>query len=330
MSTTPRLEELDPESPEYEAAVQAAQEAEDREIGNEEGAAPQGETSDEETDPPAGATAAAAAPAPAQEPPRQEDTPPAAGGPKVAGVASKDGKKVLPYAALQGARRETQQERAARIAAEQRAAALEQELADLKAGKKPVNEDEHLDEVLTDYPSMKPVVDEVRELRKKLAAAPAPAPRSEPGEEADPQTTVQEAIDTVPLLAEWQHADREKFQRAVQFDKVLQSSPKWQGKPLEARFKEAARLTAQEFDLQFEDDDDTTPTPNPPSGSRKKPDEVIEGAGRNRPNTLSDFKGGAPDKTDSLERLPAPRQLARFDEMTDEEIEAHLRRTGGG
>lgn len=93
MSTN--LDSLDPESPEYEAAIDAAQAAEDEANGNPE------PTPEEEGEPAAETTSEAQA-AVAEDTPADEPTQPAA---KVAGVANKDGTKVLPYAALQAERR---------------------------------------------------------------------------------------------------------------------------------------------------------------------------------------------------------------------------------
>jgi hypothetical protein len=57
---------------------------------------------------------------------------------------------------------------------------------------------------------------------------------------------------------------------------------------------------------------------------------VIDKAPRATPQSLSDFKGGNVDRSDErIEKMSPNRMLARFSEMTDDEIDAHLRTTGG-
>jgi hypothetical protein len=126
--------DMDPDSPEYEAALAAAQAEEDKAEGNQEatgdpededeGAAPDAESKEK--------------PEPTKEAPAATDTKTAEPEkpPKPVGVASKDGSTVLPYSVVQSARSRAAAERDARVAAEARAADLEQKLADALAGKK--------------------------------------------------------------------------------------------------------------------------------------------------------------------------------------------------
>ncbi len=56
---------------------------------------------------------------------------------------------------------------------------------------------------------------------------------------------------------------------------------------------------------------------------------TAQAAARTAPNTLSDFKGGAPDSSaDPIERLPSTTQVAKFSEMSDDEIDRYLARQG--
>lgn len=330
MSTN--LNELDPESPEYEAALQAAQQAEDEATGNVEPKAEgdQPAAADDDAKVQTEASAAPATTAAQPEPDKPADA-------KPAGVLGKDGKTVLPYGALKGAREEARRERQQREQAEQRAQALEQQIADIKAGKTPAEDagealtDEKEAEMLADFPALKPVFAQLKATRAELdrLKATAPAPKREPAE-ADPVADLQEAIDSVPLLAGWQAERGEPWARAVAIDASLQGSPKWKDKPLPERLAEVARRVADEFDIQAQED--TPPNDKQPSGKAKTtPEEAINKAGRTTPNTLSDFKGGAADPTrESFERMPATRLQARFEDMSDEEIEAALAKSGGG
>lgn len=334
MSTN--LSELDPDSPEYEAAVEAALRAEDEEHGKAASAVESEGEQPEQTATTDGAPATEvtteAQPQPAAEPSPEKPA-------KPAGVLSKDGKHVLPYGALQGARREAQAERQAREAAEARAADLEQQVADLRAGKKPTTAEgedltpEQLAEIETDFPALAPLVAKVKrdseELKAMRKPAAAPAASQEAEDTSDP---LQDAIDSVPLLAEWQASKDEKWERAKAIDRALEGSPKWKGKPLEDRFAHVARQVAGEFDIPVDDEPapDTTSTNKPPAKAGKQPPEkVIQAAARTAPNTLSDFKGGAPDPSrDAIDRMPPQRMLARMSEMTDDEIDALLAKAG--
>lgn len=310
------LDELDPNSTEYEETLRALQEAEDAETSDEPAAAEE-EVKDD----------AAEEPKESEEPkdelkeePAEEPKEPAT---KVAGVASKDGKHVLPFAVLKGAREEAAAARKAREAAEAKAAELERQIEDLKAGKKPEDDDfGDLSELASDFPVVEKLAEAVKSLReqvKTLKATPAQV------EEEPSGNPVQDAIDSVPTLLEWQMADREKFARAVEHDKVLQTSPKWKDKPLEERFAEAARRTAEEFDEVIEEPETPKPTVK-----KTSLDEAVKTAPRKPPNTLSDFKASAPsEKTDDIRGLSPQKALNRFDRMTDAEIEAYLRKTGG-
>lgn len=237
---------------------------------------------------------------------------------KVSGVLAKDGVTVLPYGALKGARQEARLYR-------ERANRAEQELADLKAGKTPeASESERLtdaevEELAADFPQL-------AKLAKVVARASQAAPAAQAPTEPDESDPLQDAIDSVPLLAEWQAADSDKWERAKALDRALEGSPKWKDKPITARFAHVAGLISAEYDIQ-------TPVATAPSAApthRKPPEQVIGAAARNAPNTLSDFKGGAPDASrDSIDRLPPVQQMNRMEKMSDSEIEAYLRKVGG-
>lgn len=306
------------------AALEAAMAAEDQAHGaaaTTEGDEPADEPKADEA-PAEGEPEAKAAEPPAEDAaaaPAAEPDKPAEPAAVVAGVLAKDGKTVLPYGALKGARREAAQYR-------QRAERLEQELADLKAGKKPEEAEtlsaEEIAELAADFPQLGKLARVVAKVSSSQPAAAAPA-AAEPAEDADP---VQEAIDAVPLLAEWQASDPAKFAAATAADNALRNSPKWADKPLAARFAHVARLVAAEYDIQIEQA--AAPSTAAPT-QRKAPEAVIKEAARAAPNTLSDFKGGAADPSrDSIDRLPPVRQMRRMEDMSDDEIEAYLRKVG--
>jgi hypothetical protein len=256
---------------------------------------------------------------------------------KVAGVASKDGSRVLPYAALQAERRTAKRNAARAEEAENRAKELAQQLEDLKAGKAPpepqasdeITEAEVI-EMEQDFPEHG---QRLRKLFKIQEDAKAKGGNTQDesaatDEPIDPAELVQEAVDQVPLLVEWQLGDAEKFARAQQIDAVLQGSPKWANKPLHERFAKAASMVAEEYDIDVGATQAEPSSKTPQAAAHKR---VIEAAARQEPNTLSDFKGGTAPQTPaaSFERMSPPAQVDRWLSMTDDEINAALAKSGG-
>lgn len=298
--------------------IEAAQAAEDEAAGNLE---VNGNTPDPESEAPA-AVAAETAETVAEIPPEPE-------APKVAGVASKDGTRVLPYAALQAERRAARHERTARERAEQEAASLRQQIEDLKAGKTPAKEstnelsEEELAALADNFPEAAKVVNQVKDLQAKVAKLTPAKAEPEAKTEAPADDPIQEAIDAVPLLLDWQTSDPEKFARATAIDEVMKTSPKWRNKPLHERFEHVAKQVADEFDIPFTETPRAT-TPNKDTATTK-----VSAAARTVPSTLSDFKGGAVDQADiRVDKLPPARAMARMSAMTDEEIDRHLSKFG--
>lgn len=248
--------------------------------------------------------------------------------PKVEGVQSKDGTRVLPYGALQAARRDARRAESRAERAEREAAELKQQIEDLKAGKTPGGEElteEKVAEMEADFP------EEGRKLRaafNRIQELEAKVPKAEASQDDDADNPTQEAIDQVPLLLEWQHGDPEKFVRAQEIDSVLMKSPKWAGKPAVARFEQVARMVADEYDIAYPEPKSST---NAPAAATAKPADPAAQAQRKPPETLSDFKGGSVADHGSIDvkRMTAPALLDRMQGMSDDEIDAHLAKYGG-
>jgi hypothetical protein len=247
---------------------------------------------------------------------------------KVMGVASKDGTRILPYAALQAERRSA---RAYQGKYESTARELEdakQLIADMKAGKTPesgaITESDVI-QAEEDFPELGKKMRALFEQNKELESSnPASNARTDQEPSDDP---LQEAIDQVPLLVEWQHGDVEKFGRAQEFDRALVNSPKWRDKPAVERFEHVAKLVAEEYDIEIpvaKPSNTTKPMPSPDLKT------VVASATRAAPNTLSDFKGGAvaDHGTADLTKMGSTAMLGRFMDMTDAEIDAQLARLG--
>jgi hypothetical protein len=241
---------------------------------------------------------------------------------KVAGVASKDGARVLPYSALQAERRAARHHASRAEQAEAELARARQEIEALRKGESlPPAEGEvteaDIAQMEEDFPEIGKKMRAVFNQRNELARqVPQTTPKEEPGD--DP---LQEAIDEIPLLVEWQsnpaeHAD--KFARAQTLDAALKDSPKWKDKPIAERFAHVTRLVADEFDIPY-----SQPT-------RTAAQAGVQNEQLAAPNTLSDFKGGAVPNHGQIDtgRLQPAQLLGVFSAMTDEELDAHLAKHG--
>jgi len=327
----PNLYELDPDSEEFEAAVIAAQNAEDEATGNTEATPddePEGEAqavAKEEPAEPAAEAASEPATPPATEPAEPDNG-------AIAGILSADGKRVLPYVALKAERRAANHERRLRETAERERDEALQRIEDLKAGKQPEEADpglseEDLEDLKLIGPAGEKAVARLRAAEEQLSKL-KPAAAEPEAEPEDPQQAAREAtqedIDSIPLLLSWQAADPEKFGRAVVLDNALKTSRKWADKPQAERFAHVTKLVADEFDIPFEQAPRTTTTP-----TRADTQEVLKNAARDAPNTLSDFKGGAADQSElRIDKMAPAQALARMSKMTDDELERHLARSG--
>lgn len=199
-------------------------------------------------------------------------------------------------AALRAARRDAKR-------AHERAAQLEQEVADLKAGKTQAAThvtDEELAELDENFPVAAKLAREVAELKTKLQTATKAAPTDEfEPVKYDPE--VQEVIDAVPDLVNWQYDPKtqDRFHAAIEMDKYLMTLPDWQNKPLNERLVEVTRRVKADV---------------APGEPKRNPQAVIDALKTDGPKRISDFKGGMqPDKS-----------TPDYSRMSDEEIIASL------
>lgn len=181
----------------------------------------------------------------------------------------------------------------------------QQELEDLRAGKAPVDtniSDDDLIQMQQDFPLQAKLVLRTRQLEEEVASLRKPSAPAEP--EFTPPSydnpAIQEAIDQVPQLVAWQYDPnaQDKFQKAIATDSLLLTLPEWKDKSLEERLVEVTRRVQVEL----------SPAPKP--AQRLDPDAVIANAPVQKPQQISDFRGGA------LPNATTP----DYSRMTDEEI----------
>jgi hypothetical protein len=190
---------------------------------------------------------------------------------------------------------------------------LKEEVEQLRKGM-PVAQDsqaitpDELETIKQDFPLQHKLYLQQQELSRQLAetrqvAQPATTEEFMPIE-FKPQ--VQELVDQVPDLLNWQHdpASQDKLTRAIAYDAALEKDPDWIGKPVLERFAEAVSRTKRAFGA----------APTPVTTTRTDPAAVIAALPPTGPRSISDFGGGQPASAPSVD----------FSRMSDEEIMARL------
>lgn len=286
---------------------------------------------------PAAEPAPAAAPAPqpqGETAPAESSATPAAAEttqpePAPAGVATRDGKHVIPYTVLE-------QERQQRRDAEKRAAEMQAELQRLKeagatsqqqsAAIESMFSAEELEELAEDAPAVKKLHDAYTALAAKVKADEA----AKEAERAARQQAVQDesqdvaaaqanaALAPLPLLTKWRDAGGGLWQDAVALDKQLVNDPAWAAKSMAERFAEVQSRIATQYGIPIPGTPAPSPDPTPTPQQPKPAAEVLP--------TLTDFNGGpVVVGKDPLAGL-APGQMV--DKAMDMDMEA-LRKLAG-
>lgn len=198
----------------------------------------------------------------------------------------------------------------------------DEELEALRAGKAPVDTNvnaEELERLEADFPAVAKVVRQSQALQRELQELKAtrqPDGGTDGFVPVEYEPHVQEVIDEVPDLLNWQHDPKaqDKFQRAVSYDAALFADPDWKDKTPVERFAEAARRTRVAFGLQPASGQ---PSPSGPAPAQPQapaaPDVTklpVEG-----PKGISDFRGGAPATAPTLD----------YSRMSDEAVMASLK-----
>ena len=257
------------------------------------------------------------------------------------GIATKDGKHVIPYSVLQSERtRAAQAERELQDARAQ-LAALQSAATDPKPTAKtgaPADtlevskeDEERLALLEEDFPTVAAELKATRARVKELAAKLQPLQEST--EEiaaqraAQQAMTVQEAIDTVPKLAHIQSANPEAFELAQQFDNTLRARADWAGKPMTERFNKVIELVEASLGA--------IAIPGQPSPPAAQDQEALKAAAAAKvasapkavPTSLSQFPAGEPvavDETAAMEQMTSVQLAAKMARMTPDQLEAYF------
>lgn len=177
---------------------------------------------------------------------------------------------------------------------------------------------EELASMQVDFPAQYKLYVKQQELAKQIAetraAVPQPATTSTEFQPIEFNTAMQELVDQVPDLLNWQHDPdaQDKLQRAIAYDASLLVDPDWAGKPILERFAEAVERTKRAFGVK-----PVAPNPAAPPAPRTDPVAAIAALKPAGPKSISDFGGGQPASAPTL----------NYSRMTDEEVLASLSAT---
>lgn len=168
------------------------------------------------------------------------------------GIATQDGKHVIPYAVLEAARAENRRS----AESQQRASIeLEQTKRQLQMLTQQVNQagltpaklseesqitPEQLAKIRDEFPDLSGVFETLVQKIDYLQKA-NPSTQAAPIESTGNPVT--DALKATPELEGWQSADPDRFSLAVHLDEKLQTDPAWKDKPLTERFNEVVKRT---------------------------------------------------------------------------------------
>jgi hypothetical protein len=262
--------------------------------------------------------------------------------PQPEGVATKDGKHIIPFEVLEKERTRTAELQ--RVAQEQAAQieALKAKAAGAPEPGKPqpngeevlVLSEEELAELEKELPALGKLFRAQQAQLHQLGSTVKNLSDERQEREAESarsvQVNVQDAIDANPKLAYLQAQAPDVFGRAVRFDQTLSADPDWAGKSLQDRFAQVVKLyeaTYGEVKLPGSAD------PEQPKPSQSELAKVAEAklaaAAPGSPKSMSDIPGGSIPPTDELARIESLTTAelgAMFENMTQEQQDAYLAR----
>jgi hypothetical protein len=265
------------------------------------------------------------------------------------GIATKDGRHVIPYSVLKSERdRATRAEQVANEMKE-RLAALEAQAQQGNQGanngegartNQPIPEasdlsTDDLEALKEDFPTVYKAVMASMAKASALEAKLQPVEQSVQ-EEAEKRArsvteTVQDAIDSVPKLAHIQATNADAYELAKQFDVALRAQPAWADKPLAERFAKVVEMV--EGTLGTIDVPGSKPAPQPSAEELRKAAEAkaataARATRTNVPTSLSEFPVGDPaaqDEREAAEGMSALQLADKFSSMTPDQMDAWFR-----
>lgn len=255
------------------------------------------------------------------------------------GIASKNGKHILPYSALATERERRQSAERAMAELAQRIQALEGSKQAAPVAEAPSEENgEDLEAIMSDFPTLagpiKALLSKVNQLEGQLNTV---AQREQQREQQDEQArtlTVQEAIEANPTLFYWQNANEEMFKAAVAFDDQIKADPRNQSLSLEDRFSRVVAAVEAvygktELPPEYRKDEPKSESLDTLAGKAKE--KIEQAVRKSSPKTLSDLPGGIPPESSKDEQMGnmSPTELgAMMMKMSPQQVAELLTRVG--
>ncbi|CAB4122868.1 hypothetical protein UFOVP33_67 [uncultured Caudovirales phage] len=263
------------------------------------------------------------------------------------GVATKDGKNVIPYGVLKSER-----ERASR--AEQLANEMKERVTALEAMVKAANEgakpgesartspapvaddlsSEDLEALKEDFPTVYKAVmasmAKAAALESKLNPVEESVRNAEAEQARTATETVQDTIDSIPKLAHIQSANPEAFELAKQFDATLRGQAKWANSTLAERFNKVTEMVEAalgEIELPGKANTSQPSAEDLRNAALAKAASAAKANKTAVPTSLSEFPVGDPaakDEREAAENM-TPLQLAQhLNSMSPDQMDAYF------
>ena len=263
------------------------------------------------------------------------------------GVATKDGKHVIPYTVLKSER-----ERA--IRAEQMLQEAQARLAELQnqAGNQgtkngePVRTEpssfandlspEDLELLKEDFPTVykaiKAAEAQFQLLESKLNPVESSVRQAEAERAQSATESVQDAIDSIPKLAHIQATNQAAFELATQFDATLRNTAEWADKPLSERFQKVTEMVEAALGNINVPDTEQPPAQKTPEQLKAEAMATAAKAAKtnrtNVPTSLSEAPAGTPaaqDEREAADQMSALQLAEKFSAMTPDQMDAYFR-----
>jgi hypothetical protein len=268
-----------------------------------------------------------------------------------AGVATKDGKHVIPYSVLKSERERASRAEQTLKEMQDRVSLLEgmvkqggsQEAKDgerastSQTDQQTANDlsDDDLESLKEDFPTVYKAVKAAMARAELLESKLKPVEESVRSSESErAQTTanaVQEAIDSVPKLAHIQATNAEAFDLAKQFDAALRAQAVWKDKPLSERFARVAEMVEAAvgpIDIPGAKAPAGKSSVDLKSAAKAKAAEAAKATRSDVPTSLSEFPAGqhaAQDEREAAESMTALQLAEKFAAMSPDQMEAYFR-----
>lgn len=272
-----------------------------------------------------------------------------------AGVATKDGKHVIPYSVLQSEREQKAAANRALVEMQERVVTLEKSLSAVANGantgaaaraaaavtaETSEMSDADLEALKEDFPTvykaLKATQAHAATLEAQIREQAGFKQEVEAASQRNVEETIQDVIDSNPKLAHIQANDADAFALASQLDDTLKANPKWAGRPMSERFAKVIEMVEQ-ANGAITVPGGTSKQQNAPTAADLKKAALATATATVKadqsivPTSLSEFPSGdhaAQDEQEALEQLSVFGLAAKLGKMTPAQQEAYFATLG--